>query len=148
WDPVLSAGLQLRGKVVDPDGKPVAKVMVEAMTERPARGEQWSAFVITDAEGGFTINNCVEGRSLRLEFRRKFLPEVIRTGVLPSVPDLVVTIPKEAWVYIEGIVLGPEDLVLPNASAFVSLNRSGSGPVGTVDAKTGAFRYGPYPPGS
>ncbi|HZN37904.1 MAG TPA: carboxypeptidase-like regulatory domain-containing protein [Planctomycetota bacterium] len=150
WDPVLSAGLQICGKVVDVDDKPVKGVMVEAMLERGTRDEHWSAFENTDAQGRFALNNCKEGETIRVSFRRKSMfPELVMTGVRPSAEELVVRLPKEAWVYIRGTVLGPEGEALPNvhASPFMKVGHSGS-PAETVDAKTGAFNYGPYPPGT
>jgi hypothetical protein len=150
WDPILSAGLQLCGKVLDVDDKPVKSVMVEAMLERGTRDDHWSAFENTDADGRFALNNCKEGKTIRVSFRRKSMfPELVMTGVRPSAEELVVRLPKEAWVYIKGTVLGPDGEALPNvhASPFIKAGYSGS-PAETVDAKTGAFNYGPYPPGT
>ncbi|HEU4419263.1 MAG TPA: carboxypeptidase regulatory-like domain-containing protein [Planctomycetota bacterium] len=150
WDPILSAGLQIRGRVVDDDDKPVKGVMVEAMLERRTRDDHWSGFENTDAEGRFVLNNCKEGKSIRVTFRRKStFPELVMTGVLPSSEDLVVRLPKEAWVYIRGTVLGPDGEVLPNVHVSPSMKVGYSGsPAETVDDKTGAFNYGPYPPGT
>jgi hypothetical protein len=148
WDPVLSAGLQVRGRTVDADGKPVGQVMVEANLERWVEGDHWWGWANSDADGRFELNNCVEGRSMRIMFRRNMFPEVTLEGVLPQATELVVTMPKPAWIYIEGTVLGPGGEVLPNVHASPYLKDSMSGtPAETADAKTGAFRYGPYPPG-
>jgi protocatechuate 3,4-dioxygenase beta subunit len=150
WDPVLSAGLQLRGRVLDPDDKPLASVMVEAQLERPSRDDQWWAFENTDAEGRFVLNNCKEGSTIRVSIKRKSVfPELVLDGVMPSAQELIVHLPKETWVYLQGTVLGPDGDVLPNvhASPFMKESMGGS-PAETVDAKTGAFRYGPYPPGT
>ena len=150
WDPVLSAGLQLRGRVVDIDDKPIKSVMVEAMLERRKDDDRWHGFENTDAEGRFTLNNCKQGQTIRISFRRKSMfPELVMTGVLPSAEEIVVRMPKEAWVHIKGTVLGPDGEVLPNvhASPAMKVGYSGS-PAETVDGKTGAFDYGPYPPGT
>ncbi|MFY9345150.1 MAG: carboxypeptidase-like regulatory domain-containing protein, partial [Planctomycetota bacterium] len=150
WDPVLSAGVQLRGRVLDHDGKPVAKVMVEGQQEKPSRGDWWHGFENTDADGRFALANCKEGKPIRLAFRRQgTFPELVLTGVVPTAEEVVVTLPKEAWVHIQGTVLGPDDEVLPNVHVSPYMKNSFSGsPAETADAKTGAFRYGPYPPGT
>lgn len=150
WDPVLTAGLQLRGCVRDPDGKPVAKVMVEGQLEQGSREDHWFAFESTDAEGRFVLNNCKPGKTIRLSLRRKSVfPELVKTGVLPGPDELDLRLPKEAWVWIQGTVLGPDGEVLPNVHASPFLVQGGSGsPAETADGKTGAFRYGPYPPGT
>jgi hypothetical protein len=149
WDPVLSAGLQLRGKVIDPDGKPVASVMVEGQLENGMREERWWGMESTGPDGRFTFNNCVAGRSIRVTARRKTFPEAMLTGVVPGAEELVIQLPKEAWIHIEGKVLGPDDEVLPNVHVSPWMKNSMSGsPAETADAKTGAFRYGPYPPGT
>lgn len=150
WDPILSAGLQIRGKVVDSDDKPVKGVMVEAMLERSTRDDHWTGFENTDAEGRFALNNCKEGKTVRVTFRRKStFPELVMTGVMPSAAELVVRLPQEAWVYIKGTVLGPDGEVLPNVHVSPSMKVGYSGsPAETADSKTGEFKYGPYPPGT
>ncbi len=65
----------------------------------------------------------------------------------PSGEELVIRLPREAWVYIQGKVLDPEDKVLPNVHVSPSMKGGNSSPAETVDPSTGAFRYGPYPPG-
>ena len=148
WDPVLSAGLCCRGRVVDQDGKPVGSVMVEGRSESSDPQDAWSAFENTDTEGRFTLPNCRPGTTLRLTFRRlSVFPELVLEGVVPGPDELLVKMPKEAWVYIQGTVLGPDDQPLPNVHASPFLTRGGSAsPAETVDGKTGTFRYGPYPP--
>jgi hypothetical protein len=69
--------------------------------------------------------------------------------VRPTAEELVVRLPKEAWVHIKGTVLGPDGEVLPNVHVSPSMKVGYSGsPAETVDSKTGSFRYGPYPPGT
>lgn len=148
WDPALSAGLCCRGRIVDQDGKPVGHVMVEAMSESNDPQGAWSAFENADNEGRFTLPNCRPDTTLRLTFRRRStFPELVLEGIVPGPGELLVKMPKEAWVYLQGIVLGPDGQPLPNVHASPFLNRGGSAsPAETVDGKTGAFRYGPYPP--
>jgi hypothetical protein len=151
WDPVLSAGLQQRGRVLDADGKPVKGVMVEGQLEQgSARDDHWWAHENTDDDGRFVLTNCKDGKPIRLTFRRKStFPELVKSGVLPSATELVVQLPAEAWVHIEGRVLGPDGEVLPHVRVSPSKQDSFSGtPAESADPRTGAFRYGPYPPGT
>ncbi|MFY9340917.1 MAG: carboxypeptidase-like regulatory domain-containing protein [Planctomycetota bacterium] len=150
WDPVLSAGLQVRGRVLDQDGRPIASVMVEGQLERGSRDNHWHGMENTDADGRFALNNCKEGSKIRLSFKRKSMfPELVMPGVLPTAEEIVVRLQKEAWVHIQGTVLGPDGEVLPNVhiSPYMINSYSGS-PAETADGKTGSFRYGPYPPGT
>lgn len=147
WDPVLVAGLQLRGRVVDADGKPVHSCMVEASLENQQRDDSWWGFENTDAEGRFTLKNCIADRTVRITFRRKStFPELHLEGLAPGGDELLVTLPTEAWCYIQGSVLGPDDAPLPNVHISPFMKDGNNAPAETADAKTGAFRYGPYPP--
>jgi hypothetical protein len=74
-------------------------------------------------------------------------PELVLHGIVPGPDELVLHLPKEAWVYIQGKVLGPDDKPLPNVHVSPSRSGAGGSPAETADPATGAFRYGPYPPG-
>lgn len=148
WDPVLVAGLQLRGRVVDANDKPVQHCMVEARLENSRDGDDWWGFENTDAEGRFTLKNCVTERTIGITFRRKSMfPELRLEGVVPSGEELLVKLPAEAWCYLQGTVLGPDDTALPNVHISPYMQGGNGSPAETADGKTGAFRYGPYPPG-
>jgi len=149
WDPVMSAGLQLRGRVVDPDGKPIASVMVEGQLENSTRDEYWWGMETTEKDGRFIFKNCIAGSAIRVSARRHMFAEAQLSGIVPGADELVITLPKPAWIHIEGTVLGPDGEVLPNVHVSPWLKNSmGGSPAETADAKTGAFRYGPYPPGT
>ncbi|MFO1076236.1 MAG: carboxypeptidase-like regulatory domain-containing protein [Planctomycetota bacterium] len=149
WDPVMSGGLQLLGRVLDADGKPVAKVMIEAMLDPSRPGDRFFGFVNSGEDGEFAIKNCLPDRALRLTFRRKStFPELTVSGVLPGREPLTARLPAEAWVFIEGKVLGPDGSVPTNVDISPYLLAGGSGsPVEKLDPASGAFRIGPYPPG-
>jgi protocatechuate 3,4-dioxygenase beta subunit len=148
WDAVLSSGLELHGLVLDADGKPAPRAMIEANLEDPQRDDGWFGLANTDSEGRFTLKNCSAGRPLRIDVRRKSMfPELRLQHVVPGADELVVRLPKEAWIHIQGTVLDPEGK--PLASVGVSpFKKGGNGsPAETADPKTGVFRLGPYPPG-
>jgi hypothetical protein len=150
WDPVLSLGLQLQGRIVDGDGKPVRDVIVEAQDERPRRGESFWVFETSDADGRFVIDNCVAGRPLRISFRKvSTFPELLLRDVLPGPEPLLVTLAPKGWVHIHGKVCGPDGELLTNVQVSPYMKDSYSGsPAEALDAKTGEFRFGPYPPGT
>lgn len=148
WDPVLDPGLCVRGRVVDADGKVVARTIVEAQVTAGTRTSDWFGFADTDDAGRFTLKNCQADWRLRITFRRKStFPELVLPGVQPGGDELLVTLPKEAWIWIQGTVLGPDDQPVPNVHASPFVARGSGSPAESVDPATGAFRYGPYPPG-
>ncbi|HEX5054104.1 MAG TPA: carboxypeptidase-like regulatory domain-containing protein [Planctomycetota bacterium] len=148
WDPIVSPGLQLRGRVVDAKGAPLRSVMIEGSLAQWRPDDHWFGMDNTDSEGRFTLPNCLEGRALTLRVRRvSMFPEKVLESVVPGPDELVIELPDPAWVYIQGTVLDPDGKPLPNVHASPS-KRDGNGtPAETVDVQTGAFRYGPYPPG-
>jgi len=148
YDAVLSQGLQFRGRVLDADGKPAPQVMVEASLEQPTRDAHWFGFENTDQDGRFTLKNCAPDQPLRITVRRKStFPEAHLTHVLPGAEELVIHLPKEAWIYIQGTVLDPDGKALPNVHVSPSMKGGNGSPAETADPVTGEFKYGPYPPG-
>ncbi|MBK8097202.1 MAG: sigma-70 family RNA polymerase sigma factor [Planctomycetes bacterium] len=147
WDPVLTAGLELRGRVVLENGNATDHVMIDAHAE-DSPDIRWGAFANTDAEGRFVLRNCPPGRTLHLTFRRmSVFPELVLRGVVVGAEELVVTLPAMTPVFLEGKVLDPDGKPLPNVHASPSILGDGGSPAETVDPATGTFRYGPYPPG-
>jgi RNA polymerase sigma-70 factor (ECF subfamily) len=145
WDAVLSSGLVFRGRVLDADGKPVNHAMIEAQSERDAA---WFTFEGSDEAGRFRLQNCVADAPMRITVRHKSaFPETTLWHVAPSNEELVIRLPKEAWIYIQGKVVDPDDKPLANVHVSPIMKGAGGSPAETVDPATGAFRYGPYPPG-
>jgi RNA polymerase sigma-70 factor (ECF subfamily) len=148
WDPVLSAGLVLRGLVLDAADKPVYGAMVEARAVRPRAGTPWWGFENTDAQGRFQLQNCSADQPIRITVRRQSMfPEVVLAHVIPGTEELVVRLPKEAWIHIQGKVVDPDDAPLANVKVLPSMKGGDSSPAETTEAGTGAFKLGPYPPG-
>jgi RNA polymerase sigma-70 factor (ECF subfamily) len=148
WNAVLSSGVVLRGLVLDVEGKPVPNAGIESSLVNEPRDVRWFGFENTDAAGRFSLKNCVPGEPIRITVRRKStFPEVSLPRIVPGDEELVIRLPREAWIYIQGKVLDPEDQVLPNVHVSPAMKGGRGSPAETVDPVTGAFRYGPYPPG-
>ena len=146
-DLALPRGIELRCRVLDADGHGV-RAMIEARLQKPRRGEPWWAFENSDDDGHAVLKNCLPDQPIHLSVRRKSLfNELEIDGVVPNGEELVLRLPKEAWVHIRGTVLDPDGK--PLANVHVSpFKQGGSGsPAATNDATTGAFDLGPYPPG-
>lgn len=144
WEPRLLVGRTLRGKVVDIDGAPLPGVHVRGTAPG---GEPWLAFERSSAEGRFELTNCPD-RPLCLELlRRSSFPELRVDDVQVGADELVLTMPKEAWVHIAGTILDPDGAPVPNVHIAPSKEGGHSSPAETANADTGVFRLGPYPAG-
>jgi RNA polymerase sigma factor (sigma-70 family) len=148
WDAVLSSGVSLHGLVLDAEGNPVKRVSVMAELMHGSRDVHWLGQEGTDDAGRFVLKNCIAGETLRISVDRKgTFPEVTLQDVLPSDDELVIHLPKEAWVYIQGKILDPDDEPIANVHVSLSMKGERGSTVDSADSKSGAFRYGPYPPG-
>jgi hypothetical protein len=122
--------------------------MVEAQIEEGGRGESFWGFENTDAEGRFVLKNCIAGSKLRVTARHtSTFPQVVLHGIEPGGEELVIRLPKWAPIWIQGSVTDPDGKALPNVHASPFMTGGNGSPAETVDPTTGAFRYGPYPPG-
>lgn len=148
WDPVLSRGLVFRGRVLDDAGKPVAEAMVEGRPEDFATQRNWWGIASTDAEGRFAFDGCAPDLLFTLAVKRKSVfPELQLEHQKPGGEELVIRLPKAAWVHIRGTVLGPDGTPLASVHVSPWLTQGNSGsPAETADAQ-GKFELGPYPPG-
>ncbi len=149
WSPQLEGGLVVAGRVVGPDDQPIAKAMVEAQLEDWRQGDNWWGFANTDDDGRFSLKNCPAGRTVKLQARRKStFPELTLTGVTTGSTDVIVRLPKEAWIHITGTILDPGGKPLPNVAVSPSIHGGGGSPAETADPATGRVQLGPYPPGT
>jgi hypothetical protein len=149
WDPVISTGLVLRGRVLDHEGKPVTTASLEATLDLWHPGEPWwYGNADTDEEGRFVFANCLPGRAIKISVRRRsYFPEATIERFVVGDEELLVRLPAPAWVHLKGFILGPEGEVVSNINILPSRGEGGGSPVETVDPETGAFMLGPYPPG-
>lgn len=92
-DLVLSAGLTLRGRVVDEAGAPLRGVDVRCVAEGP--GGRWGGSGFSDAQGRFAVTECPPGRTLNVSAALADRVAWQRTGVDPRAGAHDVTLPKD-----------------------------------------------------
>jgi RNA polymerase sigma-70 factor (ECF subfamily) len=161
WDPVLSSGLLIRGRVVDEEGRPFSKaeIMVQDPVNWPVTNPRSDYFIgqaWTDAEGKFTVSNCPD-RALHLSVGlrevddRIRIPALRRDGVRPGSDEVVLTVPAAAVpsAFFTGTLLGPDGRASDAARLRVGRAEQEleSFEVNPEPA-TGKFRLGPLPPGT
>ncbi len=150
WDPVLGAGLVIRGRVIDERGAPIANLSVEA-THFPFReGDTWMRFASTDASGRFTLRNCVAGRKdVRLTFKSGGFARKRVANVAVGGPEMLIRLPDatKPTVRIQGLVVSASGKPVSGASVHIGRKGDMAQPVRTTDA-AGRFDFGPFPPGN
>ncbi len=143
----LSRGLELKGGVVDPDGQPVGKVLLQCMAE--TTDTRWGTFAPTDAKGRFAIPNCPETGTISISVHAQGFVEFRQRGVDPRAVDLLLRLQREApsTVRITARVVGPDGKPVANASVSASRQdfRGSSGLEATDN--DGRFELGPMAPG-
>jgi len=147
-DLVLSRGLELRGKVVDQDGKPVAKVYVEATADRTPTQKHWMGSCRTDEAGHYLIPNCPVDRPLRVKFSSKLIAPHVVKDLDPQKGALDVTVKGVGNdVHIVGYIVDPHGK--PLAGVRVSpRSEARNQHISSVTTKEdGAFAFGPLPEG-
>lgn len=144
WDPIVTAASPpLTGRVVGPDGKPLANVEVGVV---PAGGVHANPQTTTDANGAFELRNVDAGSAtLLVALDRAWL--AIREIVVPTTEPLVVTLtPSEMpSAHLRGRVVDTEGKPV-SAGLTIRLPSWRMFPVTGTDAN-GTFRRGPLPPG-
>lgn len=142
----LSRGLELLGRVLARDGRPMSKVLIECTSE----DRKWFAFVHSDTDGRFAVANCPESGTLRVTAQGRGIEELLQTGVDPRAGELVLRVrsalPRS--VRITGTVLGPDGRPVGNAAVggWRQGARGGTGLAATDDA--GRFELGLLVPGA
>jgi len=144
----LSRGLELTGRVVDPDGQPVAGAIVECMAEQGA-ANRWFTFARTDAQGVFVAANCPMAGTIMVTIRAQDFEELVRRRVDPR-GDLLLQLQRmaPATVRITARVVDPDGRAVANAS--VSAHRQDKRDTSEllVTDNDGRFELGPLVPGT
>ena len=94
WNPVLTLGLQIFGRVVDETGAPVGGLWVRASDQTL----RWQGGDEADAEGRFTISNCAEGALTLIAQDIRSDPPIFSLAVLndvrPGPGEVLLTVPS------------------------------------------------------
>lgn len=153
WDPLLSTGGELRGRVLSERGEPLAgwTVSIESLHEggSGAIADFHQDQTATDAVGGFVLRN-LEERDHALSVRAPeggIFPSLVRRPVRPGPGSLDLYVPDERVpsVFLRGRVL-LADGSPASAAILLPWSSYGNSPIEHPQAD-GGFRLGPYPPG-
>ncbi|MEW6745142.1 MAG: carboxypeptidase-like regulatory domain-containing protein [Planctomycetota bacterium] len=96
WNPVLvSSNLEIRGRVVDEAGLPLAGYHVQA--SRTDRSACLLTAAQTDSQGRFVIKNCADTAYdlVVVPYARGELPVAVEPGVLPGPSEVVIRVLAE-----------------------------------------------------
>lgn len=144
----LSRGLEVRGRVADPQGAPVASAVV--MGVAAGDGPQWHSRVASAQDGSFVLTNCPEGRPFQLEVQAQGFEPFVRGGITPGSP-LDVTLQRSAvaaaTVRLRGVVLGPDGAPVGGARVMANGKAPPSRERTTATDAAGRFEMGPLPSG-
>jgi RNA polymerase sigma factor (sigma-70 family) len=106
----LQKGIDLKGKVLTPDGEPVAGAKI---TDRLGWGE---IYAVSDENGDFTLSGLVPGKklSLKAELKRKKLRGYVEVEAQPGV-EVEIPVDRYETTVVFGRVVDPEGNPIPNA---------------------------------
>ncbi len=142
----LSRGLELKGRVVDQDGQPIAAATIECLAEDPQ--EKWIVIAHSDAEGRFVAANRPEQGKVFLTANASGYQERIVRGLDPSKEaELRLQRLQPATVRITGRVVDADGRPVANAGAHAFCHSVRSGPNHDFTDNDGRFELGPLAPG-
>lgn len=149
WNPTLDAGLSIKLKISDADGKPVPNVFVEALVQ--TEGEWDAKFATSDAEGRAVLQ-AVRDRPYELSFRDPIgRSEVVMRmkAVRPGGEEIRVTLGADMFgtCTIRGRVLEPNGTPIGGARLTCGATLSRGSGIYSTDVGTGAFELKDRPPG-
>jgi RNA polymerase sigma factor (sigma-70 family) len=144
WEATLSTGLEILGRVVDENGKPLGGVLVGAEGEKCGHG-----FIRTGRDGRFRFLNCkpvphrlTAGTSEEIGF-----PSLSKSDVLPGKEEVTLVLSSGARpsAFLVGSVRDPEGKPGEKAQIDVMIPSIGTGQR-KLPQPDGSFRIGPLPP--
>lgn len=150
WEPVLSAGLQIAGTVVDESGVSVQGLHVQVEHEMSSDG--WSKQGDVAADGRFAVANCQDVDNSLAVFASDWAwpPLVTMAKVRPGPDELRVVIPAGArqLATLTGRVADSHGAVAQNVQVSLMRLDSPFGFAGKVEGATGEFTIEKVPMGS
>lgn len=143
----LSRGLELKGRIVDPDGQPIATAIVECMAEG-SQQDRWIAFTHSDAQGRFVAGNRPEQGKVTLTVHASGYEQLVVRGLDPS-EEAVLQLRRTqpATVRITGRIVDPEGRPVANAGASGFCQTVRTDQTHGVTDSDGRFELGPLVPG-
>jgi Carboxypeptidase regulatory-like domain len=147
WDPVLSGGPQILGRVVDESGAPVEGLQVRA-THKAFDGYMKSAKVAAD--GRFVVLNCDESEHF-LVVTESFNGPVLAKleSVRPGPNEVLITLAPDARLYATVVARATDSRGQPPSGLKAVLRPAGQplGLSGQVEATTGDILFDKVPAG-
>jgi RNA polymerase sigma factor (sigma-70 family) len=150
WNPVIDAGLSIRGVVRDDHGKPLAGWVVNAHPSKDPHG--WWGQATVDSEGRFQVVNLpTEHKTFRVEVWAKgvFDGSAIRAVVEDVAPgeNRTIVISPKALATLKGRVIGPDGKPAVATVRASPLLFDPQRIEVASDPKSGSFSIGPMVPG-
>ncbi len=151
WEAVLDAGGEIRGRVLDEHGGPLAGWRVGLQDQEPSLDPD-EAVRVTTADGGFAFTD-VHDRPHHVSLtapRAGAVMSLARFGVRPGSDELVlrVTAAMVPSARIVGTFLDEEGRPIPTAQIWPWALAFTWVAIETCDPRTGRFDLGPFPAGS
>ncbi|MEQ1894899.1 MAG: carboxypeptidase-like regulatory domain-containing protein, partial [Planctomycetota bacterium] len=150
WNAVLTAGLEVTGRVLDERGEPRAGWMVRIEDEPFVAVDADNAFTPTAADGSFRFQNVRErAHVVTVSAPRSLFVLAARHGVWPGQDELQFRVRDDALpsARVVGTFLDEAGRVVPEMMVIVVAENTDVAPTGSPDPRTGAFDSGLVPAG-
>ena len=146
WDPVLSVGVVLTGRVVDQQEQPVAGALLQIA----CRGKSWATMAQTDAKGRFRAPNCPPGAPIEVIVHARGFQTLHAESVDPQNGEFVARLERaaERTAFLVGRVIDRDGEPVPNVEVMAVGEGEFDGGGRHTTGADGAFEIGPTPPGN
>ena len=122
WDPVLTRGFVLRGRVLTATGEPVQHVHIHLRAVPKKGGKAWWDNARTDGDGRFEVANCPDDRLLDLSGKGRDIEDIETTRVDPRAGEVLLqavrVVAEQAKIL--GRVVAPDGEPLAHAQVYAS----------------------------
>jgi len=150
WNALLTAGLEVTGRVLDERGEPRAGWMVRIEDETFVAVDADNAFTPTAADGSFRFRNVRERpHMVTVSAPRSLFVLAARHGVWPGQDELQFRVRDDELpsARVVGTFLDEAGRVVPEMMVIVVAENAAVAPQGSPDPRTGAFDSGLVPAG-